>query len=860
MRWLRKAPDERDLEAEITFHLEQEAQLRADRGETLDAARTGARRAFGSVALATEKTRAVWAWTALEQLLQDVRFGCRILTKSPALSAAAVLLIALVIGGNTTVFSMANGFLTKPAQGVTAKGLIAVAWSADQGLTHPYNALVVFENFRDHASTFERVLAYDTDRQTLNHGSGAYAVQSATVSANYFETLGVRIARGRVFRDGEAAAVISHFVWQSHFQGAEDVIGMPVTLNGRPATVVGVTVEGFRGTTIAAAADVWVPLERADRGVAMIGRLASGSSIEQARAELSALWSNLQAANPTLDQRARLVLVPYSINAGTGNLVDHRLGQFLAIFSMVTLITLLIVCANVANLLVSRALIRQRETALRQSLGASRWRIVRAQLAEGLTLSVVSWAAACLWAWWVTRGISGYLAPNAQGTSVMMPDFTPDWTVLAYAFVLAVLCTVICSMAPVLRTWRQALLPSLKAGEQAVIQGRSRLSRTLVVVQIAFSVLLVTCAGLAFRSIFQIGTFSSGFDTRQIVLVTVNTAGSAANADANAVLLERLRSRLTTLPGVRQVTYAERPPQERWASSDVTLPGSNEDLADAETNRIGAHFFDVMDVEVLAGRAFVSADRGRTARPAIISQNLAERLWPGESPLGRVFQVEEREQYRDAEVVGVVPHRYFSGFRREPTPFVFFSAEHQPRPPGESALYVRYEGSLDIIGPAIGRALQQEDSRTAIAFIRTWDTQIDSAVWPVRMLTTLLMLFAGGSLLIAAIGQYAVMSFDMRRRFRELGLRIALGASSTQVLSSVLREGFVLTATGLAIGFALSLAVGRLAGGALYGITATDPMTYVGVLGLLSTASLAACYLPARRAARINPIAALRIE
>ena len=258
----------------------------------------------------------------------------------------------------------------------------------------------------------------------------------------------------------------------------------------------------------------------------MVGRLAPGVSIAQAHAELSALWSQAQAAHPNLPQNLKLTLVRYSANAGGNSLVAERGGTFLAIFSVVTVMTLFIVCANVANLLVARAAIRQRELSLRQSLGASRMRIIRAQLAEGLALSVVAWMAACLFAWGTTKAVSGFVAPTTQGMSTL-PDFTPDWTVIGYALVLAIACTVACSFAPALRACRQQLLPSLKAGEQAVIQGRSKLTSGLVVLQLAFSVLLVTSAGLAYRSMFLIGEFDSGFDTRNLLLVTVNTSASA---------------------------------------------------------------------------------------------------------------------------------------------------------------------------------------------------------------------------------------------------------------------------------------------------------------------------------------------
>ena len=873
---IRRSQDDRDLDDEIRFHLTEETQLLTERGESAESARDAAKRLFGNVALAKEATRAVRVSTAFEQLMQDLRLGCRIFRTAPGLSATAVLLIALVIGGNTTVFSIAHGILAKPAPGVTATRLVTLSWIDDKGRTEPFNSYLAYDMFRQNTTSLERLLGWSTDRTTLNHAGGSYAIHRAYVSPNYFDTLGARFDKGRGFTEHEAETgelglmvVLSHHAWENYFQRRDDVIGTSVMLNDQPATIVGVVAAPFRGLQYVPPVDAWVPLSassgsqtggrsRPDRsgiGVGMIGRLAPDASLTQAHAELAALWSRAQAAHPDLNQTLKLRLVRYSAMAGGNSLVSERGGTFLAIFSVVTVMTLFIVCANVANLLVARAAIRQRELSLRQSLGASRLRIVRALLSEGLALSVTAWIAACVFAWWTSKAVSGFLAPTTQGMAAM-PDFTPDWTVVGYALVLAIACTLACTVAPALRACRQELVPSLKAGEQAVIQGRSKLTSGLVVVQLAFSVLLVTSAGLAYRSLFLMGEFDSGFDTRNLLLVTVNTSASANTPATNTLLLDRIGEKLSQVPGVSRVTYARIPPREFWSSVALTLPGSPESAVRAESTRVGADYLRLFDVAPRAGRDFAREDQRLSMRSALITQNLAEQLWPAQSPLGRSLMINKQE----VEVVGVAPNLFFSGFRREHPGFVFLSAQQDPLEPGEVTLYVRYTGGLDTVGPAITQALQQVDARTPVANLRTWDAHLDTATWPIRVLTMLLMLFAGGSLFIAAIGQYAVVSFDMRRRVREVGLRMALGASSRQVLTKVLREGFTLTALGLMLGFALSLATGTILGRALYGITATDSVTYASVFVLLSAASLLACYLPARQASRINPMTALRIE
>ncbi len=531
-RWLRhsiirRVQNDRDLDAELSFHLAREAERRIAGGMSRAEAERTARLTLGSPALVKERTRAVWVWTALEQLVQDLRFGLRILTKSPALSATAILLVALVIGGNATIFSMAHGILAKPSPGVHATGLQTVSWIAEDGFIETHNGYRVFTHFSEHTSAFASITAYDFRRATVMHEHGSYAVRAGIVSPNYFETLGVRIVNGRSFTADEATrgtsglvAVISHQLWQTAFQGMAGIVGHAIMLNGNPATVVGVAEPEFHGAIMAELADLWLPLAGElpaylDQGrgsaVAMIGRLAPGRSRAEAQAELSTFWAQLQS-DPAVTQKYRVRLVPYSATAGGNSLVSMFGYRILAIFSIVTLLTVLIVCANVANLLIARAVVRQREIALRQSLGASRFRVVRSLIAEGLALSAVAWIAACLFAWWVSRAIATYLIPAVAPGPVVFPALTPDWTVIGYALVLAVLCTLAVTIGPALRTWSQPLLPFLKAGEQALVGSRSRLSGALVVLQLAFSVLLLTSAGLAYRSFTVANGTDVGFE------------------------------------------------------------------------------------------------------------------------------------------------------------------------------------------------------------------------------------------------------------------------------------------------------------------------------------------------------------
>ena len=590
----------------------------------------------------------------------------------------------------------------------------------------------------------------------------------------------------------------------------------------------------------------------------MFGRLAPGVSRAHAQSELATIWAQLQRAHPELNQTVRVRLVPYSATAGGNSIISTQGTRMLAIFSVVTMLTIAIVCANVANLLIARAVVRQREMALRQSLGASRGRIVRGLLAEGLVLSVIAWIVACLFAWIVSRTVVKLLVPAAQ-SEIVTPDLTPDWTVGGYALVLALLCTIAVTLAPALRTWRQQLLPFLKVGEQSVVQSRSTLSRGLVVLQLAFSVLLLTTAGLAHRSLSLRDSTEVGFTTRNLLLATVNTSASADDANGNRALVETLSERLARLPGVEGASYVPGRRLSNWATFPVRRDGAAEPVLTVE-NRVALDFFSTLGVPFIAGRDFSPPDR-RTRRSVILTRHVAEALWPGESAIGKVLVAGPDARAVEAEVAGVVEDAFFAGRGNHTQPrYVFFANAERPGPPGETTFYIRHSGPERALRSAVAKAFREVDARVAIASLRTLDSQIADEAAPLWMLATLLTLFAGGSLLIAAIGQYAVVAFDARRRSREFGVRIALGASSRQLVSSVISESFRLTALGLAIGFGLSVAVGMVLSRLLYGITPTDPATFASVFVLLSGASLLASYLPARRAAGADPMVVLRTE
>lgn len=869
---LSRGRHDRDLDDELRFHLTEEAQLRRDRGASAEDAERAARLALGSVTGTKEATRAVWVSARLEQLLQDLRAGGRIVTRSPGLTAAAVALVALVVGGNATIFSVIHGILGKPAPGVEAANLVTLTWTTPNWI-EPETS---YANYTDLVSQVGsmRIAGAQPDRMTLSDDNGSHAVWGSPVTPHYFDVLGVRLARGRsldAVGGGGAGltAVISDAAWRTYFNSAADIVGTPFLLNGLPATVVGVAASPFRGSMLAPPVDLWVPfaefaravnrgemlLARDGRGPILTGRLRDGQSIDTARAELTSVWTRMKAAYPELRQDMDVVVLPYTAVAGGNGLASTDGDTFLAIFSVLTAITLFLVCANVANLLIGRAITRQREMALRQSLGASRGRIIRLLLGEGLAISTLAWASACVFAWWVAKAIPPLIAPDEEYARHL--DVAPDWTVAAYALVLALAAMMAFTVAPALRAWRQPLLPWLKAGEQGIVAGRSRLSSGLVVLQLAFSVLLLVTAGLASRSASLLANTDLGYDAHRLLLATVRTTGAVDDPAARTALFARLRDRLQAMPGIAAVSYASGRPREFRATSPIRAEGAQAPVL-SEVNRVGPGYLAAFGLSPSAGVDVPQPIPARTGAPAVVTESLARSLWPGQSPLGRTFVVEQSTIV--AEVVGVSPDAYFSGQRGTEPRIALIAAADVSNAGGEATFYVRYSGSLETAVADIRRAIRVEDARVPVVSMLTMDAQLRAILSPILLVTSLLTVFGGASLLIAAIGLYAAVSFDMRRRVREVGVRMALGASTAQVLASVLGDGLKATAVGLGVGFLLSAGMATALSGALYGVTPTDAVTYLSVFSLLALASMVACFLPARRAARIDPIKALRYE
>jgi predicted permease len=808
-----------------------------------------------------------------EQFFRDLANATRILTKSPGFSLAVIALIAVGIGGNATIYSLVHAVLSKKAPGITADNLVTFGTTRNGRLGDPGDhSYPEYLAYATRSRIMQSIAAIRFERFSLTLPDGSSVrLRGELLTRNYFQTIGVPIALGREFTADEArgaaplAAIITDQVWQTHFHRAPNVLGQSVLLNGLPATIVGVTPPRFHGTSFVPNQEISVPVipymrlrgtemrlaDPAARGVGIIGRLAPGASLEGAQRELDGISTMLQEAFPEAEKSKRAILAPYTATAFGPN-SGPQARMFMAILMAVAILTLLVVCANVANLLLARSVARQREVALRLSLGAPRSRILRTLLAEGLMLSLAATVAAFGFAAWVTRAVVVLLPPMESGARFDV-DLSPDWRVGAYAVLLAVMCTVAFSLAPAWRAWRQELLPSLKQGEHGIVSGRSKMASILMVAQLSLCVVLLTGGGLAWRSLSLIDATDLGFSRDHLLLANVGTADGAD--------LERVRQNISALPGIESASWAIAAPpgSHAWKGIAAQATAGGPSMPTDGTH-VGPEYLRTLGVPILEG------SENWQGESAVINRKLAQALWPGQSAMGRTFLL--GTNVTPLLVVGVVPDGAFTAVgddgaysglaKADRRPFIFLPDPHIAAAAQDRTFHIRYRGALAGLAPAVTATIHRTDPRLTIFAVRTIETDWEEFTSPIRILVTLVACFALGGLFVASVGLYAVVAFYTGKRTRELGIRTALGASPAQAARLIVEEALLLTALGLAVGLAICGIAGKAFAHLLYGVTPTDPTTWIAVIALLTAVSLGACWLPARRAARVDPMLALR--
>jgi putative ABC transport system permease protein len=814
----------------------------------------------------------------MQSLLQDLRYGVRMLLKRPGFTLIAVITLALGIGANTAIFSVVNAVLLNPLPYAEPERLTLIWTSAESiGLKQNWVSEPEVLDFREQSKLFEGFGVINAPGFRLTGSGEPEQLNGARISTNLFSLLGVRMKIGRDFAPDEEkpgaarVAILSHGLWQGRFGGEQSVIGNTISLNGHPTKVVGVLPAHFAlllppEAHIPSDLDVWMPYaldyakqDRLSHGMTVIGRLKHGVSVAQAQAEMDGI-------------AARLDSLHYS-NAGFGikvvslhrDIVKRMRPALLVLLGAVGFV-LLIACANVANLLLARAAARQKEIAVRVALGAGRRRVVRQLLTESVLLAMPGGLCGLLLAMWGVDVLLRLSPPDLP----RVDEVSINGWVLLFTLSLTVLTGMIFGLAPALQSSKTDLTNSLKAGSRSEAGGAShRLRNAIVVGEIALSLVLLIGAGLVMRSFWRLMKADPGFDPHHVLAMSLMLPGSKyPDGPARVNFYHQLIEKVQALPGVESAAAISQLPLSQDYHSDtmtfegVTANAERGNLASFEIDHRVAtpDYLKVMKTPLLAGRFFTPQDVSGQNRVVVIDETLARRLWPNASPLGKRMTRGHFPEKPDVwfEIIGVVKHIRHHRLDADVREHVYFS--HPLRPRSNMTLAIRTASDPVHLVSAVRQVVRSLDPDQPVFQIRTMDGLVANALAPARFTLLLLTIFAGVAGILAMVGIYSVMAYMVTQRTHEIGIRMALGAQARDMLILVIRQGMALAAIGVALGLIGSFALQRVMEGLLYGVSATDPATFVVISLLLSGAALLACYVPARRATKVDPLVALRCE
>jgi len=823
-------------------------------------------------------------------LLQDLRYGARLLFKTPGFTLVAALSLALGIGANTTIFTLINAVLLNPLPVEDPSQLVSV-WTTDErnqnggfGSGFMQTSPMNYKDLRDKNEVFSGVAAHSGLPLNITGGTGdPQQVFGEIVTGNYFGVLGAKPSIGRGFLPDEdqtpgarLVCVLGYGEWQKRFGGEPSIVGRTISLNGQQFTVVGVMPKGFKGTNAIGAPAVWVPymtyrqtttgffleLIRPDQRRGLVfnvtGRLKPGVSVRQAEANLKTIARQLEQEYQNDNKGRNVTLVPLAqatINPGfRGNIVVAG-GLLMTIVALV----LLIACANVANLLLARAAARQREIAVRLSLGATRAQLIRQLLTEGTLLALLGGAAGLMLAYWAQDVLWSFRPPFLQPDAI---DIHPDARVLLFTLVIALATGVLFGLAPAIQASRPDLVVELKEKTSAPTGARSpwSLRNMLVAAQIALSLIALIGAGLFLRSLQNAQRINPGFDVDRLATLSFDLGAQGYTEERGRQFQQRVLERAGSIPGVQSATLASTVPLFAGGfARTVFLEG--QDASDRRAGRLvqitvaSSHYLETLGIALVRGRTISDSDQPNTPSAVVINETMAKRFWPDQDAIGKRFKFFGQENFQ--QVVGIAKDSKYNFIGEDPTPYIYQATTQVYQP--QLSLFVRAPNPQAVIGTVRGE-VQQLDRNLPLTGVFTLNDIFDQSLWAPRMGASLLAVFAGLSLVLAVIGIYGVMAYSVSQRTRELGIRMALGASRADVVRLVVLQGLRLTITGVIVGLAVSFAVTRLVATLLFSVSPTDLLTFIAVPALLSLAALGASYLPARRATRIDPMIALRYE
>ncbi len=876
----------RDLDREFAHHLDERRDELMNAGMNAHDAEAEARRKFGNTTSEKERTREVDLLTWLETCAADVRYALRALRRSPAFALVAILSLALGIGANTAIFSLINAVMLKSLPVQHPEQLAAVAMGdffADHSFSNP-----VWEQIRDRQDMFAGVFATATTRFDLATGGETRHAAGAYVSGDYFSVLGVRPAVGRMFVRGDdvrgcpAIAVLSEPFWQSEFGGDTKAVGKQLMLGGHPFEIVGVADPSFFGMQVGTSTQVYAPLcaqavisgsnaaldERDNWWIRVTARLKPGIAPAALRGRLSALAPAVfratvpprySAKDQAHYQKTSLIVEPQP--GGASGLRD-RYKSSLYTLMVVVGVVLLIACGNVANLLLARARVREREAAVRLAVGAGRGRLVRQLLTESLVLAAIGAGLGVLFAQWGTRLIVSLLSRN---TNPLWLDLSVDWRMLAFTGAVAILTGVVFGIVPALRAAGVNPQSAMHGGGRGIADERRRfpLAKTLVIGQVALSLTLLIAAGLLLGSFRRLTAIDLGFRSENVLIVNADISHAGLAEDARNGMYQSLIERLQAIPGARFVAQGIVPMNGLLANGELVVDGfvpSSPRDAVVWMNAISPGYFEAMGIPMVAGRNFGPADRVATEPVAIVNEAVARKFFPGRNAVGQQFHTMDGDTPGpNVLIVGIVKDAKYESITEDHSETVFLAASQDEHPMNGTAFAIRTSGAPAALIPPARSAISSVNNTITFNF-RTLDGIVSESLTRPRLLARLSVFFGGLALLLAIVGLYGTMAYTVERRRNEIGIRIALGAARTRVLAMVLGEAGWIVFGGILVGTAIAAGATRWVSSLLYGVKPTDVVTYAASGVLLAAVALAASAIPAWRAARLDPMEALREE
>ncbi len=872
---------DQELDDEIETHLRLLMERHVRQGMTEDEASQAARRQFGNATLLKEAHRDMRGIRFIETLIQDVRYGLRMMLKHKVFTAVAALSLALGIGANTAIFGLLDALLLKTLPVKNPEQLVFVGGLEYQYPPQPDRALrniqipdPVYREMSEKNTVFSGIFTYNWVEATVNDGSLAERVSGQLVSGNFFTVMGVGAHLGRIFTDDDDRTPGAHFVtvisydyWRSRFGADPNIVGKKISINTRPFTIIGVSAQGFNDVDVSAAPALRVPMMMKDlmhdtrNNTPVMARLKTGISIEQAQVAADALFQNIirEYSASSLSNRhsnaSRIELSPAGRGVSASELRDRYLQPLIFLLCLVGMV-LLIACLNIANLLLARAAARRKEIAVRLAVGAGRLRLIRQLLTEGFLLSALGGALGLVFARMGTHLLLGFIP--------LTREIKLDMRLLGITLVVTVLTAVLFGLVPAMQATRVDLIPALKNDAAGMAGGRRKweLRRLLVVLQVALSLVLLVCGGLFVRSLQNLKAVDLGYTSDQIVSMSLALEWSGYTTDQQRSFYQQLSERLTALPGVQSATYTNSMPLEPKPhgkeEGEFEVPGShsppNEKPA-ALMHPITPQFFATFGIPLLRGRDFNWQDSvGRIYKVVIVNDSFARYFFGDANPLGKRISVAGFE----FEIVGVVGNARLSSLKETMSRTVYYPAFMALL--ANQRLCVRARGDAGALIAAIRNEVRRLDPNLPVYDIKTFADQVDESIGRERMVALLSSFFGLFALLLAGLGLYGVMAYAVSRRTREIGIRMALGAQAGAVLWLALRETLLLVSIGLAIGLPAALAATRLTRGMLFGLTENDPLTIgLATLVMIAIAAMAG-YLPARRAAQVDPMMVLRQE